>query len=240
MVRRGVLILLAMVVVGIVLAVVTWARAPGTIYTVAQVAAGLAQHPRAWVGRTVTVRGTLAVVVDDNSADPGGGVQSSYCWPGRTCAMGLPTDVPLHIFLVGPTPRDVPTYAGMLAALLATRASPPLAKPGPLTLGTPVHVWRTAPPVLVVLVRPRRVQPAWARLSHMAQQAASTLPDGSWTILAQVPLVGPFLGQLLMPGMVHGGTPRLYRVRLLSPVPAARRAACPLVCDDAVLLDNLS
>src|SRR5207237_4394068 len=104
MVRRGVVaVALAGVgvvaaVVGLVLAVVTPA---GPVYTVAQVAAGLAHHPRAWVGRTVTVRGTLAVVVDDDSVDPGGGVGSSYCWPTGTCIMGLPTDVPLHIFLVG-------------------------------------------------------------------------------------------------------------------------------------------
>src|SRR5436190_8560365 len=149
MVRRGVVLLVALAlagvglvlaVVGLVLAVVT---PVGPVYTVARVAAGLAHHPRAWVGRTVTVRGTLAVVVDDNSADPGGGVGSGYCWPGSRCAMGLPTDVPLHIFLLGPTPRDVPAYAGMLGALLASRASP-LANPGPLTLGIPVHVWRTA------------------------------------------------------------------------------------------------
>jgi hypothetical protein len=91
-----------------------------------------------------------------------------------------------------------------------------------------------APPTLVVLVRPQRVQPAWAHLARAVQQAASNLPDGSWTTLAQL----PFLGQLLMPGMVHVATPRLYRVRLLSPVPATRRTSCTLVCDDAVLLDN--
>ena len=33
--------------------------AAGPVYTVAQVQAGLARHPQAWVGRTVLVRGTL-------------------------------------------------------------------------------------------------------------------------------------------------------------------------------------
>jgi hypothetical protein len=242
MVRRGVVMLavalagvgLAVAVVGLVLAVVTPA---GPVYSVAQVAAGLAHHPRAWVGRTVTVRGTFAAVVDDDSVDSGG-VGGSYCWPNARCVMGLPTDVPLHIFLVGPTPRAIPAYAGMLAALLAARA-PQFATSPLLMPSTLVHVWGTAPPALVVLVRPHRPSAAWARLSHMARQAATNLPDGSWLTLSQMPLVGPFFEQLLMPGTVHGGTPRLYRVRLLPPVPAARRTSCPLACDDALLLDNL-
>src|SRR5437763_623205 len=117
MVRRGVVAVLAVAlagvglvvaVVGVVLAVVTPA---GPVYTVAQVAAGLTHQPRAWMGRTVTVRGTLAVVVDDNSGDPGAGTQAGFCWPVGTCRMGLPTDVPLHIFLLGPTPQRVPAYA---------------------------------------------------------------------------------------------------------------------------------
>ena len=33
------------------------------VYTVAQVRAGLARNPRAWVGRTVLVRGTMVVMV---------------------------------------------------------------------------------------------------------------------------------------------------------------------------------
>src|SRR5437763_12150825 len=98
-VRRGVVRLVALALAGVgfvaavgglVLAVVT---PVGPVYTVAQVAAGLAHHPRAWVGRTVTVRGTLLVVVDDNSADPGGGIGYSNWAPVPGMSMGLPTDV---------------------------------------------------------------------------------------------------------------------------------------------------
>src|SRR5439155_13698010 len=131
---------------------------------VAHVAAGLSQQPQAWVGRTLTVRGTLVVV-------SGGGVGSGFCWPVGRCGFVLPTDVPLHIFLLGPTPRTIPAYAGMLAALLAARA-PSLAT-GPLTQGISYRVWRTAPPVLVVLVRPHRPSAAWAHVSRLAQQAAT-------------------------------------------------------------------
>jgi hypothetical protein len=239
MVRRGVVVVAALVLAGIGLAVVTWARGPGTIYTVAQVADGLRRHPRAWVGRTVLVRGTFTAVAYGSLTSASGYGQGAW-GVGGNGMLGLPTHQALHIFLAGSTPRGIPAYERKVAALLAARA-PQLAalSAAPPIRAAPGHA-RGAPPSLVVRVRPHRVPPAWARLSQIAQQAASTLPDGSWTTLAQLPLVGPFLGQLLMPGMVHGGTPRLYRVRLLPPVPAARRAGCPLVCDDAVLLDNLS
>ena len=128
------------------------------------------------------------------------------------------------------------------AAQVLRGARAPLVGPGDLlTSGPPVPMWSTAPPSLVVLVRPRRTPLAWARVSDMAQQAASHLPGGpdSWDTLAHLPLVGSFVEQLLMPGFVHGGTPQLYRVRLLPPTPAARRAGCALACDDTVLLDNL-
>jgi hypothetical protein len=101
MVRRGVVVL---ALVDIVLAVVTWARGPGTVYTVAQVDGGLAQHPRAWVGRTVTVRGTLAVAEGQNWVN---GVVNGTWWSGcpvAGCSMGLPTDAPFHIILVAHGP----------------------------------------------------------------------------------------------------------------------------------------
>jgi hypothetical protein len=102
---------------GVALAVVTWATRPGTVYTVAQVAAGLAQHPCAWVGRTVTVRGTFAAVVSGN---PYGGIGFGSCAGTGYCTMQLPTNVALNFFLVGPTPRGAQAYARMVAALLAT------------------------------------------------------------------------------------------------------------------------
>jgi hypothetical protein len=187
--------------VGIVPAVImVTGRPAGQVYTVAQVAAGLRHNPRTWVGRTVLVRGAFTAVAYGSVRSASGYGQGS-CGIGGTCAMGLPTDVALHSFLVGPTPRSLPAYERMVAALFAAHA-PQLAALNPalpVSVAPPGNA-RRAPPVLVVLVRPHRVQPAWARLSQIAQRAASNLPDGSWTTLAQLPLVGPFLGQLLMPG----------------------------------------
>jgi hypothetical protein len=192
------------------------ARQPaGAIYTAAQVVAGLKHDPAHWAGRTVTVRGTLAVA---EGLDWQSGVTSGMwwaSWPGAGTKVSLPTGVPLHIILV----------AHGLYRLAVSGPAPGLLP---------------APPMLVVLVRPHRVQPAWPLLSWIVQHLATNLPSRSWLTVIHLPLVGPVFERLLMPGLVHGGAPRLYRVRLLPPVPAGRRASCPLVCDDAVLLDNLS
>ena len=64
--KRLVLVVLALVIAvgGAGLIRVVRSRAVlDRVYTVAQVRAGLARNPRAWVGRTVLVRGTMVVMV---------------------------------------------------------------------------------------------------------------------------------------------------------------------------------
>ena len=68
--KRLVLVLLALMIAAFIAAggadLIQVARshtALDRVYTVAQVRAGLARNPRAWVGRTVLVRGTMVVMV---------------------------------------------------------------------------------------------------------------------------------------------------------------------------------
>jgi hypothetical protein len=63
--KRLVLVLLALMIAAGGAGLIQVARshtALGRVYTVAQVRAGLARNPQAWVGRTVLVRGTMVVV----------------------------------------------------------------------------------------------------------------------------------------------------------------------------------
>ncbi len=60
MMRRIVLVLAALaLVVAIIMATGQRPTPAGAVYTVAQVRAGLARNPRAWVGRTILVRGLV-------------------------------------------------------------------------------------------------------------------------------------------------------------------------------------
>src|SRR2546423_15581034 len=68
--KRLVLVMLALMIAPLIAAggvgLIQVARshtALDRVYTVAQVRAGLARNPRAWVGRTVLVRGTMGVMV---------------------------------------------------------------------------------------------------------------------------------------------------------------------------------
>jgi hypothetical protein len=82
-------------VLGMAVALVNGPKGP--VYTVAQVSAGLRQHPAAWVGRTVVVRGTLAVAEGQNWNN--GVVNGMWwsSWPVAGTSLGFPTGAPLHI-----------------------------------------------------------------------------------------------------------------------------------------------
>src|SRR2546428_10235524 len=121
MVRRGVVVLVVMVLIGIVLAVVTWTRGPGTVYTVAQVAAGLRRHPRTWVGRTVTVRGTAVMVEWYTLADAQNGViGQAGCIDAKHCSMHVPGNTGLDLFLVGPLSQPSAATYLQLRTVLAS------------------------------------------------------------------------------------------------------------------------
>src|SRR5438445_5160042 len=64
--KRLSLVLLALIIAAGGAGVISVARsrvAPDRVYTVAQVRAALTHSPRAWVGRTVLVRGTMVVMI---------------------------------------------------------------------------------------------------------------------------------------------------------------------------------
>ncbi len=81
---------------GLVAAVVGHPTSPtGPVYTVAQVQAALQQHPMAWAGRTVRVRGMAG----------GAAFGSTYmvymCGPTpSTCTVGVPARTVVHLLLV--------------------------------------------------------------------------------------------------------------------------------------------
>ena len=213
---------LAILGVGLVSIVAAQSLATGAVDTVGQVAAGLAHHPRAWVGRTVTVRGTLLMLTYDilDAYGRQTGYGAGTCGGIPQCSMTVPTGARVHLYLVGQVPQDGAAYAHLVL-------SAPTAPPG----------WPSGlvMPHLIVLVSPNRVQPTLGHLAPAVQHAIDLLPDGVVRALVQVPLLLR-LTEEVQP-MVQGDTPRLYRVRLLPRV--AQLVTCTPLCDDAVLLDNL-
>jgi hypothetical protein len=129
--RRRVILSLALVAVVVILAVAGLVAlvAPGPVYTVGQVRAELAHNPRAWVGRTVYVRGVFqtmswgtghglvagqqALLTDGSFSTPI--FSSSYGSPPIfTRSYGSPTlqfngaGLPAVLFLNGAMPRPSP------------------------------------------------------------------------------------------------------------------------------------
>src|SRR5438876_2932743 len=93
--RRALLALLLLLVIAgaVAFALTRSSRAIGPVYTVAQVATGLANQPQAWAGRTVTVRGTLVLVewaiqVRGVYVGPG----QAGCADATHCALQVPTN----------------------------------------------------------------------------------------------------------------------------------------------------
>jgi len=72
--RRAVLLALGLVLAAGLVAAVVGHRAPAQAYTVAQVRAGLARQPAAWVGRTVLVRAVAVASVWTTGLGTGMGI----------------------------------------------------------------------------------------------------------------------------------------------------------------------
>lgn len=107
------LALVTVIAIGGAIAAVRAVTPSGPVYSVAQVAAGLLRHPRAWAGRTVRVRGDVAMLVE--VSPKGIGTWSARFCSAQRCAMPYPIMYPgarLHVILVdnGPPLGAVTMY----------------------------------------------------------------------------------------------------------------------------------
>src|SRR5438105_1698121 len=82
----------------------------GPVYTVAQVVAGLVHQPRAWAGRTVTVRGMVAALAYGTPASNG----NELC--AARCTMNVPRGVQAHLYLVEETRTATTAYVQLVSA----------------------------------------------------------------------------------------------------------------------------
>jgi hypothetical protein len=213
--RRTLLALLVLLLVGALALALTRSSPPtGPVYTVAQVVAGMAQHPRAWYGHTVTVR-AVAVLVEWANEQGGAyiGAGQAGCTEAAHCALRVPTNTWLSVFLVGQVPRGRAAYARLRTSLAAARATEPPTQ-------------NASPPTLVVLGLPQRIRLMNA-LWHV-------VPGAVVTALMQVPVIGYTLAPA---ASVQGGSPRLYRLHLWPGRMAA--GACSPTCPDGELQGSL-
>jgi len=82
-------------IVGVIVAVQKRAVV-GPVYSVAQVQAGLARHPSAWVGRTILMRGTIEMI----GWSTGSGGSGDGCATPLSCVLHAPTGTTIHLFVV--------------------------------------------------------------------------------------------------------------------------------------------
>jgi hypothetical protein len=139
----GVVALSAILALGAYTLLRSGSARPVQVYTVAQAAAGLAQHPRAWIGRTVVVRGVAVVVVWPDSQ---GGVSARICPSYPPCSMPVPPNTSVDLLLVDNMPRSIAASRLLLKALIVRVER--LKSPALLRV----------PPSLVVKVLPRPSQ----------------------------------------------------------------------------------
>jgi hypothetical protein len=197
----------------------------GVNYTVSQVATALAHHPSAWIGRTVTVRGTIvlltAYAMEDTSEGldpPSLTVEQSFCVTitRATCRLTVPTHASVYLYLVDRLPRGV-AYKRLAAELTSTQS------------GVPVSA--AVPAYLIVHTTSSRAQNIREQLVHAILGA-----------LARIPLLGSVVTPLTpspQQGTISGGMIGLYRVRLLAPPRHnTRQIRCKQVCANAMLLDS--
>jgi hypothetical protein len=116
---------------------------PVQVYTVAQAADGIAQHPRAWIGRTVVVRGVAVIVGWPDSL---GGVSARFCPGYPPCSVPVPPNTSVDLLLVDNLPRGVAASKLLLKTLILRTVRPQ----SPALL--------RVPPSLVVKVLPRPAQ----------------------------------------------------------------------------------
>ena len=180
------------------------------VYPVATVVAGLRQHPRAWAGRTILVRG---VEMGENSTSictypsvgAGGSCQQSTWLRLGTGSAPLPT-----------TPNAV-TATSMASPLPLKLASPVIAS-STLHWGrvTTIYVYGFDPLAdLNVLIKPGAVLPAPAA------------PPGWLTALDSLPVIGPVVARLF-----PWGNAVTLRVRL------SMHPCSPPDCGDGVLVGS--
>jgi len=126
MVKRVLIVLLCLVVVAALVSVIVGLVSPSPrVYSVDEVQAGLRQQPRAWVGRTVLVRGWSNSSSGQGCPPWGPGPRSSpslfasckKTWLLLTPAFPSPGPATFPVLLprTGPdlTARDLPLIAGM-------------------------------------------------------------------------------------------------------------------------------
>ena len=111
------------------------------VYTVAQVAAGLTQRPRSWVGRTIAMQGVVVMVEWAN----GGGDVEAYCPTPQPCSMLVPRRTVLDLFLLGQPLHGGPAANSLLMTLQGVQG-------GPEEEGAGFPVLSTTPPSIVVKV----------------------------------------------------------------------------------------
>jgi hypothetical protein len=100
MVRRIALLALGVVLVAGLVAAAVGRRAPAQAYTVAQVRAGLAQHPAAWAGRTVLMRG---VAVESSWVTGPTSGESHFCFGSsrsQSCSLAAPNGATVYLTLI--------------------------------------------------------------------------------------------------------------------------------------------
>src|SRR5438105_11098595 len=142
--RRALAALLLLLLAGALAFALARPSSPtGVVYTVAQVAAGMARHPRAWYGHTVTVRAKLVLVQwasmydgsytstgQDGCTDPQDcSMGQDGCKDAQHCSLHVPTYTVLVLYLVGRVPHGKAATAHLRDELAAARHVQP-ATPG--------------------------------------------------------------------------------------------------------------
>src|SRR5437588_7823977 len=111
----AVLLAVALAAGAVLVFVVHSPAAAGPVYTVAQVQAGLARHPQAWVGRTVLVRGTTLGWVAASGTD---GVSALPCFGPCPLPLALQSGLTAsHLVLVqGTVGNSYPDLIGTVGS----------------------------------------------------------------------------------------------------------------------------
>ncbi len=200
-VALGVLLGLA-VLAGLVAAVAGHPSSPaGPVYTVAQVRAGLARQPAAWVGRTVLVRG-IAILSFWPIGSAGGSSVPCALPPGalppalhgpQFCPLAAPPPAPrgttVYLRLVDDSARSDPRHpffllrpSNLLTLELAVQ---------PVTLNPLMAVARRLPPLARFLPAPEQVPGGVSHLYRVRLRLTSYAPciKPSWSTCAAGVLV---------------------------------------------------
>lgn len=202
--------LLALIPLTVVVGLTRPWPAAGPVYTVAQVQAGLLHHPKTWIGRTVRVEGAVVLAgwPLNSAGNAPGATSGDGCVSWTGCILHVPRGQKIHLYLVAPggLGSTVDLQAVRVGLLLQHDQTP-----------FPASVARQYRPNLVLSARLPR-------------------PNILVTALSRLPLVRSWMRSLIRrQGTIHGGTPRAYRVQLVS-TPTTKCPQAP--CDEGVLLDS--